>query len=231
MKIFSKLLRLDLLVALLVLLISSSTSAYMFKDILIKNAESIVSLEGLKTGEQKFSILSGAKCVGSFSYDLKISRETSDIEFKGELNISAFENHFNPKVDGSVTFNNLGQLGTSIMTIDMQDIKITAGTLGIRKMSATIKSMVKNETKHTKVQLIAGPFILSSDKKGLYKISGPIPNQWNPAPKNIYFLRMLQSFGLTLSPISDVQTSCDMEARESLDVTQILKRLNSFLRL
>lgn len=231
MKFFQQLFRKDILIAFSVLLVSGSASGFIFDSILEEKAAETISVKDLQIGKRHFAIKSHGNCVGFFSVNLTSSREVSEIELKGKLKISTGKFLTTPEFDGLLVFNNLGQLGSSILTVQNGDLKLSLGTTGIRKMKAVVRSVMGTETHRAVIPLNAGPFLLIQEAEERYRIEGPLPNSWESMGKKNFILSVFSNLNLEVSSIASIEDNCTSESLVPVDLNPFLQRFSSLLRL
>lgn len=231
MKFFRQFLRIDILVAMFVLLLTGSASAYIYQSLLDEREQKTLNIGGLQLGEKRLALMSKGKCVGTLSVHLEVTREVSALTLKGKIQVQAGEWRAVPLIEGSLNFNNLGQLGTSLFSIKSDTAKFSIGTHGLQKMRAVFRSTIGSESNKAEFPIRAGPFILSRTANGQYQISGPLPASWESLGKKAPLLSQLKDFNFKLLQIYGPGEACSVEKMESVDLTSIMLQLKALLQI
>lgn len=219
--------RKDLLIAGIVFLLASSASAFVFETISLRQRKDLVVVEHIREGKTRYAIFSNESCFGYLTVDLSREREISTITLEGEISIAAENTLFHPMVKGTLVFNNLGQLGSSIFRVQAEGAEFGFGTEGIRNMRAVFRSDLAGHRERVETHISGGPFVLARNGD-TYKLSGTIPgNLRRPqiAGASEAFLNQLK---LDVRDSAGV-SQCDGKNLKPIDLSEHFRRIGNLL--
>jgi len=228
MKFFRDYLPLDVLIALLVLLLAGTASAFIFERISLEREDRTVTLSGLEIGERTFELQSSKGCAGSFNVSLAVSRESSTLKLDGVVRLIVGNRSIAPVISGEVSFNNLGQLGGSIFRLSAEGMEVVLGTTGLRKMKAVLRSTIGGAENRFEIPVVAGPFLLARQPDGKYSITGPGPEGMKGFQPGTGFVSSFSSYSFR---VRHGRSSCSAEGAAAVDLNPLLTRFQSIFHL
>lgn len=160
----------------------------------------------LPQGQHLYFLKSGAECVGKMS--LKSSTEKGELKFesKGSVNIQLGAKKISLPLSFLALFNSLGQLGGSLLRLQVNDGSVVFGTKGIDPISLVIKSEIPGKEQRMEI-ILPGPVTAQKIAQN-YKIS--LPREANLKTRNNQPLlnTLLQSLDLSVVAQDAQQKIC-----------------------
>lgn len=141
--------------------------------------DSIVFLSDFaKLGTSNWAIEYNSQCLGNFS--LSMIKESNAFRIKGGglLNFLLFKNAREAKIDFQAGFNEISQLGASIITISSDGGKLTFGTTEIDPIQFIVRLASPQRTNEWKFPL-PGPISLQQTSKDGFGIRYPYLSRWS----------------------------------------------------
>ena len=225
-----QLLRKDVLLAFVVLMSAGTAAAYVYQGMARARAEHMLSIGPFSRGERRINLRSRDGCIGALGLALNVERELSELRISGEIVLQAGDQRIQPTIEGMLSFNNLGQMGSSILKIRSEGIDLMLGTLGLRPMKGIVRGTVAAQPYNLEFPLDAGPFTLEHDKSGAYHIVGALPQQLNQLQSIRSLPALLLPLGVHTQEASS-RNRCRPEHMKALDLSPMLGMFQRLLPL
>lgn len=208
--------RKPLFLALLVTVVCFATSVELYARLLEKDEAPVPLLPVLIEGVHEYEVFSGSRCVGSFVssfiYDGKYQLESELV-----LRMRARERSKVVSANLQATFNSLGQLGGSILTIVLDNATVTIGTTDVNPFNVVLG--LKSPRRNFRFSyLFPGPIELVREGAGQFRLRYRyLSEQGLAAPTQSSVPPIFKALQLNVLPRQGEGFCVDAEASIQLD--------------
>jgi hypothetical protein len=178
-------------------------------------------------GSHTTTIMSPSGCFGSVAIDSERTRDNLVFSLSGWLSLSYQNAPYNVSLKGTISFNSLKQLNSSIVEINLPDSLVTLGTIGVNPIRFGT-AYVANGKGHAHTIPLPGPVTLEVKSPGRYSVR-------HADITNISFTKftpLLKSFySSSISFETAKKGSCSPEAAHPYKIDTVVDTLLAISRL
>jgi hypothetical protein len=219
--------KLDLLVALVILIGASGASIFFYTDIRSIEAAPAPVLSFIGEGKHRFAVIKDGLCVGEFSSELErapVPVVTAGAGLRASYGKYLTQAGFSSRA----SFNPLGQLVESFSTLSGAGISATAHTLNSDPIQVEMRIEMAGERYRYQVE-IPGPLMLQRNPDSSYRLLyGHLPGAGNLVSSLIYGLS--RHFELREHEIGSNQPACPDDLAGSIDLTPAINLLDGRIK-
>ncbi len=214
----------EMIFSILVFIFSCSGVFFSYYTVVKQNLYDNTIVSNIAPGIFNYKIVANDKCIGSVNYELDVNNNISAIKSKGDLNVQYLTQKYSINYIFESSFNSIGQMGGTVLKINILDKYIVLGTINIDPIKLTFKSNLLDVEKEFSWS-IAGPVELKKTTNELYYISGL---SFEKIKKdNLKLLENNSIFSLPIRFINNSQIDCSQKKNEYFDITSYIESVKS----
>lgn len=165
------------------------------------------------------------KCYGSFRVSFDPDLNDKQVTFEGSMRLSYQGVKATPLIHGEMTFNPIGQLGGSLVSIKVEDTEVQLGTRNINPITLSIRSL-GNAAKYNFQFIIPGPIELRRQSKTVYVLASTIFKPLNSSVSTLGVTPIVNHLP-QLTEVADDDAACNEDDEIPLRLETVITAMGS----
>lgn len=208
------------LIASLVFCLASASALLSFRKLASSINQPRDEIFVLQGGRHYWHILDqNQACIGEFNLDFQHSTSSSSLKGEGSFSLKSADQALPFRVTLEMTFNDLGQLGASILKLSSDSTTASIGSTNVAPIYLKVRSQLPNESQSVYDFTIPGPIFVEPINSNAYRLRYRYLDNFAFPPTPALSL----SHFLSLKSASEKET-CNQQA---LDVLPLLLQIQS----
>jgi hypothetical protein len=209
--------------ALFLLAFGVAGATFSYRALQDHERNSYLVSEPFKLGNSALKVSFDGKCLGIINLEFNAEGESHAFNANGKLRFEIGEKTFTPEIRSDAIFNELDQLGGSIVKILLPDLKMSFGTVNVDPLEFRFR-MIQNGKEEKYIASIPGPIELRDIGHGSFALRYGFLAQMKDS---LLKTALPGDLGLKVETVKQNAESCDLDGAP-VNITPLFFRILKF---
>lgn len=161
--------RIDLQIAIVLLLAASAVCAFTYRRIVQEEMPDQAILSSFPGGDHRYALMGEQGCIGEMQTSMRFDEDQYQFKLNGNFRFLLWGKPMDSTIDGFASFNSIGQLGGAAFTVRADKLFVRFGAIDLNPI--TLKLRVVYDGRPAEYQLqVPGPASLKENRDRTYRL-------------------------------------------------------------